>query len=194
MKIDLNDPIAVLVTAFQILEQAGIETALYGGLALAVYGEPRETKDADLMVAGAQSAEAESALRTSGLNVLRAFEEMKFGGQNVSRLTLFGGLGGSLNTIDLVRPRSDRYTRDVFTRSVMGELRGQRIRVVSPEDFVILKLLATRERDLEDAVSVIRGLTNELDFNLIEREVATLGEEIEDHHIAERWERVSSAS
>ncbi len=48
MSIDLNDPVAVLLAAFQALERAGVEAAAYGGLALAVYGEPRETKDADL--------------------------------------------------------------------------------------------------------------------------------------------------
>jgi hypothetical protein len=194
MKIDLNDPIAVLLVTFQILERAGIETALYGGLALAVYGELRETKDADLAVAGARSAEAEAALRAAGLNVLRAFEQMRFGGQYVSRLTLFGGLGGSLNTVDLVQPRSDRYGRDVFVRAVMAELRDQQVRVVSPEDFVILKLLATRDRDVEDAASVVRSLSHDLDFDLIGKEVATLGEEIEDHDVSQRWARVRAGS
>ena len=41
--IDLNDPVAVLVAASQALERANLEAAAYGGLALAVYGEPRET-------------------------------------------------------------------------------------------------------------------------------------------------------
>src|SRR5207247_11291813 len=46
--VDLNDPIAVLLGVIRALERAGIEAAAYGGLALAMYGEPRETKDADL--------------------------------------------------------------------------------------------------------------------------------------------------
>lgn len=46
--IDLNDPIAVLLSVLRAFEQAGIQAATYGGLALAVYGEPHETKDADV--------------------------------------------------------------------------------------------------------------------------------------------------
>jgi hypothetical protein len=61
MSIDLNDPVAVLIAASQALERANIKAAAYGGLALAVYGQPRETKDADLAVAGLNLLEAESA-------------------------------------------------------------------------------------------------------------------------------------
>lgn len=190
MSIDLNDPVAVLIAASQALERANIEAAAYGGLALAVYGQPRETKDADLAVAGLQVSQAESALRTAGCNVLIAFEAMRFGGQFVSRLTLFGGDGGSLNTVDLIEPRSERYGREVLRRAVTGELRAQKIRIVSPEDFVVLKILATRERDLEDAASVVSSLSGGLDLKLIEDEVRSLANEIPDHDIADRWKRI----
>ena len=63
MSIDLNDPVAVLPAALQALERAGIEAAAYGGFALAVYGEPRETKDADLAVADVRAAQGEAAPR-----------------------------------------------------------------------------------------------------------------------------------
>jgi nucleotidyltransferase DUF2204 len=190
MSIDLNDPVAVLIAASQALERAKIEAAAYGGLALAVYGQPRETKDADLAVAGVRAVDAESALRTAGCNVLIAFEAMRFGGQFVSRLTLFGGDGGSLNTVDLIEPRSERYSREVLRRAVTGELRARKIRIVSPEDFVVLKILATRERDLEDAASVISSLSGGLDLKLIEDEVSLLAIEIPDHDIANRWKRI----
>ena len=140
MPIDLNDPVAVLLAAFQALERAGIEAAAYGGLALAVYGETRETKDADLAVAGGVSAaQGEAALRAAGFDVILAFDRMLFGGQLVSRLTLIGGAAGSLNTADLVEPRSSRYAHEVLARSLTGSLRQEPLRVVSPEDFVVLK-------------------------------------------------------
>ena len=96
MTIDLNDPVAVLLAALQALARAGIEAAAYGGLALAVYGEPRETKDADLAVAGVSAAQGEAALRAAGFDVIQAFDRMRFGGQMVTRLTLIGGAGGAL--------------------------------------------------------------------------------------------------
>src|SRR5262249_849702 len=62
-RLDLGDPIAVLLTAVKALRDAGIETVVYGGLALAVYGEPRETRDADLAALGVAGSTAEAAMR-----------------------------------------------------------------------------------------------------------------------------------
>lgn len=191
--IDLNDPIAVLIAAFQALERRSVEVAVYGGLALAVYGEPRETKDADLAVAGIGAAEAETAFRESGFDVISAFDRVQFGGQLVSRVTLIGGAGGSLNTVDLVEARSGRYASQVLTRSLTASLREEALRVVSPEDFIVLKLLATRERDLEDAGTVIRSLVDRVDLKLIEGEVDILAIEIPDFDIRNRWIRVKTA-
>ena len=120
--IDLNDPIAVLLAATSAFERAKIEAAVYGGLALAAYGKARETKDADLAVAGVSASDAHHALRAAGLNALLAFDRMRFGGQFVSRLTLIGE--GATNTVDLVEPRSAAYADRVIARAITGTLRG----------------------------------------------------------------------
>jgi hypothetical protein len=189
MNIDLNDPIAVLLAVVLAFEKAAIEAAAYGGLALAMYGEPRETKDADLAVTAAAGTAGEAALRAAGFNVVLAFDRVRFGGQYVSRLTLIGGEAGSLNTADLVEPRSSRYARAAMARSLTGTLREQPIRVLSPEDFIVMKILPTRDRDLEDAASVIRALTPRLDMEMIDREIDALQVEIPDHEIRNRWRR-----
>lgn len=185
--IDLNDPTAVLLRTFQALEHASLASAVCGGLALAVYGEPRETKDADLAIAGVPIADAKTALEKSGVDVLLAFERVQFGGLFVSRLTLFRGLGGSLNVADLIEPRSERYAEQVLARAITGPLRGHEVRVVSPEDFVLLKILATRERDLSDAVSVLRRFAGDIELPAIESEIQQLASEITDHDILQRW-------
>jgi hypothetical protein len=46
MPLDLDDPTAIALAIFRALSDRRIEAALYGGLALAAYGEPRETRDA----------------------------------------------------------------------------------------------------------------------------------------------------
>jgi hypothetical protein len=187
--IDLNDPIAVLLATVQAFERAGIEAAAYGGLALAVYGEPRETKDADLAVTSASGSGAEQALRSAGLDVIPAFNAVRFGGQSVTRLTLVGGAAGSLNTVDLVEPRSPRYARDAMARALSGSLRNHPVRVLSPEDFVVMKVLATRDRDIEDASAVLRALASRVDIELIEREISALAVDITDYDITGRWRR-----
>ena len=117
--IDLNDPTAVLLAVVDALRRAGIESAAYGGLALAAYGEPRETKDADLAITGVPGVAAADAL-----------------------------------------------------------------------DFVIFKALSTRERDLEDAASVMRQLRDRLEMTAIESEVARLASEIPDHDVSGRFTRI----
>ena len=188
--IDLNDPIAVLLAVLRAFDRAGIEAAAYGGLALAAYGEPRETKDADVAVAAVTGAQAEAALRVAGFDVVLAFDRARFGGQYVSRLTLLGGTAGSLNTADLVEPRSLRYARAVLAGSITGSLREQPIRVISPEDFVVMKILSTRDRDVEDAAAVLRALASRIDVDLIKHELGTLSTEITDYDILDRWHRV----
>jgi len=47
MSIDLDDPIALMLVTAAALEQSGTECAAYGGLALGMHGEPRETRDAE---------------------------------------------------------------------------------------------------------------------------------------------------
>ena len=152
---------------------------------VAMYGRPRETHDADLAVSTASAEAARDALTAAGLNVVEAFREVRFGGCTVSRLTLVGG--GELNTVDLVRPRSPRFAAAVIDRAIVGTLRSETIRVTTPEDYVLLKVLATRERDLEDAASVVEKQRNRLDWPLLEREAAALALEIVDHDVAGRF-------
>lgn len=189
--LDLDDPVAVLLAVRRALQDAGQETAVYGGLALAVYGTPRETKDADFAVAGASADNALEALDDAGIRAAIAFDRTVFGGNCVARLTLLGSAASpGVNMADLVEPRSPRYARTALDRALEGELRGEAVRVLSPEDFVLFKLLSTRERDLEDAASVLQDLTESVDLNLVEREVEALTGEIADHDIGGRWQRL----
>lgn len=63
---------------------------------------------------------------------------------------------------------------------------SEQLRVVSPEDFILLKVLATRDRDLEDAASVVAKLRGRLDESLLADEVAKLAAEITDHDVRGR--------
>jgi hypothetical protein len=144
-------------------------------------------------VVGLRGRDAERAFRAAGLNSILAFDGVTFGGQLITRLTLFGGVAGSLNTVDLVEPRSVRYGAQILARSLETTLRDERLSVVLPEDFIILKILATRDRDLEDAISVSRLLAGRLDMELVKRELDDLGAEIADYDMKSRWSALQAA-
>lgn len=101
-----------------------------------------------------------------------------------------GGGAAGLNVADLVEPRSPRFAREALRRAITGSLRGTSIRVLSPEDFILFKILSTRDRDLEDAATIFRALGPELDRSLIVAEANMLAAEIPDHDVAARFARL----
>jgi predicted nucleotidyltransferase len=188
--VNLNDPVATALVAAEALERAGHQYALMGGLLMAAYGEPRETRDADIAVVDLPVERAREALAVAGVECVVSIRDggVTFGGLTVGRVTLLGGdehLG--LNVLDIVRTRSARYDAAAIERSVGVPIRGRTVRALTPEDFVIFKALATRDRDIEDAASVLRRSGDLLDLSLIEREVAKLATEIPDWDVRARW-------
>jgi len=193
MPLDLDDPTAIALAIFRALSARRIEAALYGGLALAAYGEPRETRDADFAVVALTGAVAAEALTDLGVRPVLALDRGRFGGLLISRITLAEGGGrAGLNVVDLIEPRSTRFAAAALDRAVPGALRGVPIRVLSPEDFVLFKLLSTRDRDIEDAGTVLRATDLSLDRSFIDTEAVKLAAEIPDHDIIGRLARLNA--
>ena len=191
---DLNDPTTVALLAAEAFAKASIRHAVCGGLLVAAYGEPRETRDADFAVVELAAADAARALRTAGVEIQVAFEDVTFGGLVVSRLTLLGSQAFTgLNTIDLVRPRSARYAREAVARAPAAVLRGTPVHVLAPEDFIVFKVLSTRERDLEDAASALRRSAGAIDRRQIDRENEILAGELPDFEVKARYARLPPA-
>jgi hypothetical protein len=187
---NLDDPVAVTLRVAALLEQAETPHALYGGLAVAAYGAPRETKDADLAVVSAGAAGLAELLGRDRLRAAVAFERVRFGGLWVGRVTLLGGPDDSgLNTVDLVEPASPRYARLAIERAALAPLRERDVRLLLPEDVVLFKLLSTRERDLEDAASILIALAGRIDLEEITAEVERLAAETPGHEVRDRWRR-----
>lgn len=192
---NLDDPISTALRVTRLLERADVPYALYGGLAVAAYGVPRETKDADLAVVSADAKKVAGLLDADGLAAHLAFERMRFGGLTVSRITLLGGEEDvGLNTVDLVEPRSPRYAVAAVERAARAPLRGEEISLMTPEDVVIFKVLSTREKDVEDAAAVLRELSGRLDVAGIAAEIDRLSAEIPDHDLQARWRRCALRS
>ncbi|MGI9430982.1 MAG: nucleotidyltransferase [Myxococcota bacterium] len=183
---DLADPVAVALAVADCLRAEALPHALYGGLLLAAYGDARETKDVDLAVVNPDPGAVAGLLdRRLGLRTVLAFERQAFGGVVVSRVTLVEG--EELNTLDLVEPADSAYAVRAMDRAIDSTLRDRPIRVLSPEDFVLFKLLSSRERDLEDARSVVRALGSELDEAVVDEEVRALAKTETESRLTARW-------
>lgn len=195
VNVDLNDPTTVALLAADAFEVVGYHYALYGGLLTAAYGEPRETRDADLAIVDVSAPHAQQALAARSVRTLIAFEGVRFGGLMVSRLTLLGTTSDTgLNTVDLVRPRSARYAALAVRRAVVSTLRGRQVRVLTLEDFILFKVLSTRDRDLEDARAALRRSGAALDANIVDSEIVLLAAELVDVDVRGRWIAVQRPS
>ena len=63
--------------------------------------------------------------------------------------------------------------------------------MLTPEDYLLFKVLSSRARDLSDGASVLNHLGAEIDRTYIETEVGLLSSEIPAHPVKQRWAEMS---
>ena len=168
------------------LEAASIPSMVIGGLAVAVWGEPRLTRDADLKV----ELERESADRL--LSVLGSdYRSLQDDPLESLRTVGFAFFEDSTGT------RLDLLLADTsFDVAAMGRRRdvelapGLTAKVCTPEDLIILKLIATRAHDQEDARSVIRRQRAKLDDAYVIRWLREFEQALDDSTLVATYERL----
>lgn len=177
--------LAALRAAHSALEAEAVPHAIAGGLAVNVWGRPRETVDVDLALAVSSIDELTSLVtRIQPRGFLRLDPRpLVFSRAWVGRLALdpdiARGLGRPI-TVDLVRPAGrggDAWSRALLNRAPELEVFGETLRVVSPEDLVLFKLLVREDRgyDLEDARSVVERVGRSLDSRYLVSTALRLG-------------------
>ena len=151
------------VTAF--LESHEIEYALAGGLAVAVWGEPRTTYDIDFVVASSepQIVRLKTLVESSTLFAFEA-EDLRLTDLSIVRAHLLTADGKDVILVDFLCVESE-FASSLLSRRIQLPVGGQNLFVVSPEDLLILKLQSARAKDLEDARGILREQSGELDLD-----------------------------
>jgi hypothetical protein len=124
-----------------LADEQGIDWAICGGIAMAIYGSPRNTKDVDLIA--------------SQILPLEITRNLSFGGHRYSIKTK-----KRIVEVDWIK-RFDRW-RDLYQAALKDAVEIKGYRVVTPEWLILLKWFANRYKDQEDAVYLLRqkGLVN----------------------------------
>jgi hypothetical protein len=128
------------------LDAAGVDYALVGGLAVAVWGAPRATKDIDLLVRAPDLERAMAAIRTLGFTLEGLPFEFK-DGTHLQRVNRVDG-DGNLMTVDFMLV--DANLEPVWASRRRLAFGAGEVSVVSREALIGMKGRAARPQDIMD--------------------------------------------
>jgi hypothetical protein len=140
------------------LDHAGIDYALCGGLAIAIYAKPRATLDIDIMISPDLLAVTRKAAQELGYTLSAAPMEFKDGAVKIHRLTKIEKDSGEYLVLDLLLVTPE--TKKAWDDRVTVEWEGGPLKVVSPQGLILLKLLRGSGQDRDD-IEYLRSLENE---------------------------------
>ncbi len=161
----------LLLDVISALKKEGIEYAVIGALAAAVYGTIRASADADALISFSvgQLAKLAQILKKKGFATeLRRGDPddpipamLIISDQYDNRVDLLVGLRG--------------LDPSVHSRTVAIPFRGEQVRFLGREDFIATKCFAGGPQDIEDARVAIRTAGGSLDLDLLRRVTRRFG-------------------
>ena len=153
---NIHDEFLAVVNA---LERANIQYAVCGGLAVALHGFPRHTKDIDIIIQETDLEVVKQVVAIIGFDIESGLIRFKTGQPNeerVFRVVKIEGTEYLMLDLILVTPALNAIWSD-RERFLLGE---QQVTVVSKQGLISMKRLAGRPIDLLD-VSHLEGKPQE---------------------------------
>jgi hypothetical protein len=156
------------------LDRAGIPYMVTGSLASSYHGEPRATRDADIVIDPTPESLAllADSLADGGFYIVRQAAL----GALASR-TRFNAIGPDASKVDFIVRKDRPFSVEEFRRRQAADLLGSSGFVATAEDLVIAKLewaaASGSDRQLRDAAGIV-AVADGLDEAYIERWVAAL--------------------
>ncbi len=131
------------------LNAAGVPYALCGGLAMAVHGYPRATKDIDLLVHPDDLPQIEAVVKNAGFDVPGGTLTFKHGTPEETQVVRFSKFEGTdYLTLDLLLVTA--VFESVWISRQKAALSEMDFQVVSREGLAKMKTLAGRSQDKAD--------------------------------------------
>ncbi|MBN2491487.1 MAG: nucleotidyl transferase AbiEii/AbiGii toxin family protein [Planctomycetes bacterium] len=148
----------LLLQVIEALDRLAIPYAIMGGFAVRTWGIPRPTYDADLAVAagGTGLQRLLAALEGVGFTVPDEYRGGfldSVGGMDKLKVTRFEE--DTVWDVDLFLARGGLLQAAIARRRPV-KLEGRSVSVMSPEDVILLKLLAFRRKDQVDVEEILK--------------------------------------
>jgi len=163
-----------LMTVHGVLEDAGVDHALCGGLAANLYrDEVRATNDVDLylVVGAARLVELARTFESQGWRAHPAWRKAELLRLERARFP----------KVDCLIAATE-YERGAVAGAVPANIAGRTVKVLTAEDLIVFKLVAGRARDYEAVAAIINSRGGTLDADYILRWLTSF-----DLH--DRWRR-----
>ena len=170
-----------------VLDSLHVDYAIVGGIANAIWGEPRATIDVDVTVSVDEN-ELDVIVRGIGQRLRSAVSNSLEFVHETRVLPLDTTDGVRIDVIFGLLP----FEIDAIRRAGDVSIAGRMVRVVTAEDLVLMKILSDRPRDIADAEGIVRRRANELDRSYLEPRIRELASALEKPDIVERWRHWTS--
>jgi hypothetical protein len=170
----MRDALSALVAA---LEEVRADWYLFGAQAALLHGSTRLTEDIDVTAWVEDRAALVSALRKRGITVRE--DDPEFVERTRVLALVHDETGWDIDLVFAAPGLEDQ----VLARSYWLDLDGFRVRVASPEDIVVLKCLAGRDKDHHDVVAILAARGDTLDLGYVRELLAVLREALAEDEI-----------
>ena len=149
----MSDLTAVIRDLVDVFETLGLPYAIMGGIAVRAHGIPRPTYDVDftLSIPRERLHDLFTAIEGRGYTFSRGWVDT-VGGMPLIKVRLF--LDGRGVDADIFLAET-AFQREVIDRHVVAEVDGLGVKLVSAEDLILFKLVASRPRDLVDIQDIL---------------------------------------
>lgn len=182
------DVLPALLDLSRWLKRDRIPFAIIGGTAVGFVGRPRTTRDVDAVVLLGEHTWESFAARAAEMGFLpRSADVVAFARQN--RVFL---LRHALSGVEIdISAGALPFEKDSIRRAQIVSVRGTKVPVASPEDLIVMKILASRPRDLGDIEGIL-ATNPKLDRRRVRRLVRQFAEVLEMPELSERLETILS--
>ena len=160
----LEERMPIFVRARDVIEELRVPYVVGGGIAVGVYNHQRPTKNIDFFIPEGYAEEALEGLHEAGFVVKRSDPRWLYQSwHNDTLVDLVFSINVSRATIPV--------DLEMIERGSEKEIFGEKFRVISPDDLVIVKIMVMHENRVDwwDAITIMRSPQVSLDWRAIMR-------------------------
>lgn len=173
----------LLASVIGLLQRSGVPYMVTGSLASSYHGEPRATRDADIVID--PNREALDRL-TAGLLNAGFYVDRDVAREALAERSQFNAIGADAMKVDFIIRRDRPFSVGEFRRRQPADLLGTPGFVATAEDVILAKLEWAKatgsDRQLDDVAGIL-AIASGLDLSYVDGWAATLG-------VADAWRAV----